>query len=362
MNNTGEKVIMTMLDYIYEQPELYLEVLKKRVENTEVFTSLYAKECPDCLYLVASGTSKNAASAAAPFMEEVLDIPVTVVESSRATRLRGKNPLAIYISQGGNSTNTISAIKNNRHILGLVMSGNPEGVLNTLCSQYLEIPCGEETAGPKTKGYTITILVLYLMALEASKKIGSISKIKFDEYLVSLEETGKNLQENIENSHAWVLTNEDDFRHLSKVYMVGKGQGMSIANEGALKVMETLLVPSVGFEFEEYLHGPTCSLANDVSGFYLLPASTDVDYERMRRLISYHREICTSVFSIGLESDHGRKDLSLKQSGHWYTEPFTQILPMQLISALVPPLLNLEYEGSKRFKAIDSVMGVKVKK
>lgn len=353
---------MNMIDYINEQPTLFKKVLEGRKENTELFCKLFSKINPDRIYLVASGTSKNAARAASSFMESVLGIEVTAVEPSRAAHYFGKSPLLIFISQGGNSTNTIAAIRKAGGMNCIAMTGNPDGTVNTMCENYVEIPCGEETAGPKTKGYTITILELYLMALEAASCSGRITKEDYAEYISALTLIGNNLEENIKRTMAWYEANKETIKGVSKIYMVGKQQGMNVAEEGALKVMETFLVPSIGFEFEEYMHGPTCSLASDVSGFYLFPVEDDEDYDRMCRMADYHRGIAPSVYTVGLPSSTDKRDLVLVPSGKWYASPFEQILPMQVISALIPEINGIEGEGAVRFKKLDSVLSIKAKK
>lgn len=351
---------MKMIDYINEQPKLFREVLADRNDICAKFVGLYQNGMFDRIYLVASGTSKNAAAAAAPFMEQILGISVDIVESSRSLRFFGNVPLAIFISQGGNSTNTIAAIRRAKGIESLVLTGNPEGKANALSVNRMLIPCGEETVGPKTKGYTITVLTLYLMALEAALAVGRLTSGEYESYIAVLESTGRNLQENIERSRRWVESNADRLSHMGTVYVVGKGQGYSIANEGALKMMETLLIPAFGFEFEEYLHGPDCSLKQQISGCYLLPVESDPDHARMQRFARLHWNLSDTVFTVGL-STSDKRDLALVGSGNWYTAPFEQILPFQILSADIPVALGIEGEGARRFKEIDGLFDVKAK-
>ena len=158
-----------MMPYILEQPDLCQRMLANCAALAAPFVQAVATYQPDRLLLVASGTSRNAACAAAPFMEWVLGLPVTVVAPSCLEAVAGKKPLLVFISQGGNSTNTIAAIENHRDTPSLALTGNPDGEINQLCNSTVTIPCGPEKAGPKTKGYTSTVLLLYLMALEAAR-------------------------------------------------------------------------------------------------------------------------------------------------------------------------------------------------
>lgn len=350
---------MVMMDYIKEQAKLLPEVLAKREEIASVFCDMMAKNNPGQICLIASGTSYNAACAAAPFMEKILGKPVSVNAPSQVEKITAVNPLAVVISQGGNSTNILKIFERIHSIPTLVMTGDPDGRANRKGDGYREIPCGEETVGPKTKGYTITILTLYLMALEEGKRSGGISNREYGEYVEGLSQAADNLSENIDRTGTWVQANMETLRELKIIYMAGKRQGAKVAAEGTLKVMETLLIPGVAYEFEEFLHGPASSLGENVSGFYLLPTPGDPDYERMQRLIKYHRDICQSVYTVGLEESTDIRDCLLKLTGKWYTQPFEQILPMQVISAVVTEHMGLTGKGSLKFAGLDAVMQIK---
>lgn len=353
---------MTMLDYIAQQPELFQAALNRKAELAAAFSALYQKTQPDSVCLVASGTSYNGAAAASSFMEAVLGCPVQVLAPSCVEKLAARKPLVVFISQGGNSTNTIAAIERLPGVASLAMTGNPDGKVNTMCDAYMEIPCGEETAGPKTKGYTVTIITLYLMALETARAVGTVGEEEYAEILAALQLTADQYAENVDRTRAWVEANTDTLCTMKQVYLAGKRQGARVAVEGGLKLMETMLIPGVGYEFEEYLHGPTCSLSDTVSGFYLLPVPTDEDYERMQRLVAYHREQCSSVYTVGLQGSDDARDCVLLTTGKWYTQPFEQILPMQYASAVIPELLGIADVGMKRFRALDKVLGIKYKK
>lgn len=355
---------MTMMDYIGEQPERFKEALTNRKEAVKVFCSVFAEKKPDSIYLIASGTSGNAARAAALFLEMVLNRPVYVLAPSCVNRIWGERPLVLLISQGGKSTNMLDAAKKLDRYLPIAVTGSTDAKLNGLCSRHILIPCGEENIGPKTKGYTMTILLLYLMAMEAGCEQGSITSQEYTSCLSALETAARQISENIGRTEKWLNENEDLFMNLQETYLVGKGQSEPIAREGALKMMETLMISASAFDFEEYLHGPSCSLREKTTGFYLLPSGRDADYCRMGKMAAYHREISPFVFTIsdvGTACSEGadKRDCCLLSSEKWFTRPFEQILPFQLLSAVIPGKRGIEGQGMNCFKAIDQRLGVK---
>lgn len=361
---------MTMMDYINEQPELFWQALMNQKEHTNVFCRIFAEKNPDSLYLIASGTSGNAARAAAPFLEEVLHIPVYVHAPSSVNRIWGERPLLLFISQGGKSTNMLNVAKRLKNYLQISVTGSEDAKLNALCNHHILIPCREETIGPKTKGYTMTILLLYLMALDAGYARGSITPSEYHSYLSALETAAEQFTENIRRAKQWMKENEEELMGMREIYLAGKGQSEMIAREGALKMMETLMISASAFDFEEYLHGPSCSLGKETAGFYFLPFADDADYQRTEKMAAYHREISSCVFTISVEkalhseadstdAHRDKHDCRLLSSGQWITRPFEEILPFQLISAVIPEKKGIDGQGMKCFKVIDQRLGVK---
>ena len=57
---------MTMEYYIGQQPELFNQALQQKEQIAATFVDLYAQVQPDIVYMIASGTSRNAALAARP--------------------------------------------------------------------------------------------------------------------------------------------------------------------------------------------------------------------------------------------------------------------------------------------------------
>ena len=144
-------------------------------------------------------------------------------------------------------------------------------------------------------------------------------------------------------------------------YLVGKGQALRIAQEGALKMQETLLIPTAAFDFEEFLHGPTSSIKPEVAGFYLLPPEGDPDRRRMLDLMAYHRSVCPHVYTLGQGTPADGRDCGLQVTGQWYTQPFEYILPMQVISAAVPAELGIENASFATFHKLDLLLNIKFK-
>lgn len=350
----------TMLDYFHEQPAALRGILAGGPHRAKPFAEAWQGRQPDRLYLVASGSSHNASAVAAPFMQRMLGVEVFACAPSYLPPIGGERPFFIFISQGGASTNTIAAIEALKGYPALAVTGEEQCRINELCGQSVLIGCGPEEVGPKTKGYTGTILTLYLMAMEAGLACGSVDGGAYGSCLAALSKMVDNMGENLCRSEDWFARNVDGLKTFASCAHVGKNLASLSALETSLKMLETVLVPSAPYEFEEYLHGPVFALKEHAAGIYLLPPKTDRDYTRMQAMAAFHRSIAQQVYTIGAEAADGR-DCALVMTGEEYTMPFEWVLPAQLLSARVPELLGTVGRGSQIFKALDKALNIKYK-
>jgi len=350
-----------MYDYILEQPEVLKRIFNYRKKDTAIFTDLFIKNMPNRIFLIGSGSSLNAAKAAAPVMEKLLNIEVTPAASSAMTVIRDKKSFLIFISQGGNSTNTVAAIKAHSEYPHIALTGAQSCVINDITDHML-IRCGEEKAGPKTKGYVSTFFLLYCMALETAREFGTISESGYLEIVSKTTDAVERMTENIRTTLSWFQDNVDEMKEIEKCVVVGKHIGQAVALESALKIQETLLIPAAGYEYEEFLHGPNMAIDEKMAGLYLLPQRSDADYERFTGLIRYHRSKSPYVYTVGGGDDFNTdRDLKIGVADREVFRIFSWSLPSQVMGAKIPGLTGKEGRGSIIFKELDAVLDIKAK-
>jgi len=137
--------------------------------------------------------------------------------------------------------------------------------------------------------------------------------------------------------------------------------GAEMAKEAALKVLETLLVPAIHYEFEEYLHGPLCAIDGEMYGFYFLCEDTDKD--RMLKVAQAHDSFAPNAYVVtGDASVTGERVLNLVTSGDDATVPFEVILLPQFISSEAPVKLGTVNKGMVQFRKFDDLVKMKAKR
>lgn len=349
---------MTMRDYIELQPETMRRIFAARRDNLAAFLDFYAQVRPDHVYIIASGSSYNASCAAAVYMRRALQIDVTVHVPSQLPDVHTARPMIIAVSQGGESTNTIAAIKAMADYPLIAVTGREECTVNTLCDRRFDMGCGLETVGPKTVGYTSTIYAFSLLALEAGYASGRMDQATYEQHTAMFEAVADQMQENLKRTDDFVAAHLEEFCACRKIAFTGKGVGGELAKEGALKVLETLLIPAFHYEFEEYLHGPVCAIDGELAGVYMV--SHDADKARMLAVAGAHDQISPNAYVItGDDSVRGERVLNLVTSGDDATMPFEAILLAQLVASEVPVKLDMVNKGMKQFRVFDDLVKTK---
>ena len=336
-----------MLIYWQTQPRVMRGIVENRGSLTRAFVEAMKSVNPDRLYLVGSGTSRNASYAAVGFMQKVLKREETVVTPSDLPPIYAKNPMMVYLSQGGSSTNTLEAMERLSQYPYVSITGETDCEISKRSRWHMLIGCGQELVGPKTVGYTASVMCLYVCALESALALGLLESGQYGAHVERLLRACDDMEKNVQTVKAWFDQRQDMFSAIGKYALVGNGvAGLTLA-EGALKILETIKVPTLAFEFEEYLHGPILITDEGLCGIFALSGEAE-QRRRIEKLYQTHGEYSRYAIAMAAAgcAPQGEHVLSLQMSGEPETEPFEFVLLPQLLAACVPALMGLE-EGNE---------------
>lgn len=330
----------TIYNYWRTQPAVLKSILDDRAQLTAPFIPLFEKAQPDRVYLVGSGTSLNAEHAAAPLMAKAMGVEVTVLTSSLIGELRGQRPLVMFISQGGSSTNTLEAMEKLSAYPYITITGEAECEIKRRSACHGLIGCGRELVGPKTVGYTASIMSMYVYALEAGRSSGRMAQAAYDEVIAALYAAVGHMQTNLDAAEAWFDACKDSMQQIEKYVLVGSDAAGVAAAEGALKLQETIKKPCMAFEFEEYLHGPILMTDEGLGGlFYLLGEGEQ--RARSEQLYICHNRYSRYGYAVTDGAPADARVLHVATTGHSYTQPFECVLAPQLMAARLPELMGI---------------------
>lgn len=330
-----------MLKEIHEQPKAIRETIGTRLNGETVsfdeleFTKEYLERI-NKIYIIGCGTAMHAGIVAKDMFEKMCRISTEV---DIASEFRYRDPLidektlTIYISQSGETADTIAALK-----LAKSKGAKTIAVTNVIGSSItreadysIYTHAGPEIAVASTKAYTsqvtlLALLVLYCAEILERENLEKITKIKEDILSLPLktEETLKHT--NFIKQFAKKVYKERD------MFFLGRGIDYAVSLEGSLKLKEISYIHSEGYASGELKHGPIALIDTGVT-----VVATMTDEALVEKSISNVQEVITRGAKVlvitnqnlenkGFESIVKIPEISKEIS------PILSIIPLQLLS------------------------------
>ncbi|MEP6836479.1 MAG: glutamine--fructose-6-phosphate transaminase (isomerizing), partial [Bradyrhizobium sp.] len=268
-----------MAKEIHEQPEVVGHTLARYVDmaSERVMLPKLPFDFKDIqrISIVACGTASYAGYVAKYWFERLGRVPVEVDVASefryREAPLR-KGDLAIFISQSGETADTLAALRYAKasgvHTLAVV--NVPTSTIARESETMLQTLAGPEIGVASTKAFTCQLMVLASLAVAAGKARGELSDEDETKLVHGLIE--------IPRLMAAALTIEPQIeklaRELSKskdVLYLGRGTSYPLALEGALKLKEISYIHAEGYAAGELKHGPIALIDENMPVVVIAP-------------------------------------------------------------------------------------------
>ena len=261
-----------MLKEIHEQPESLARCLRGLIDHNTGSLKFFLEDVDfstaDRIIMVACGTAYYACATAKYWFEEFVGIPVEIDIASefryRKVPLTGKE-IAIFVSQSGETADTLSALKN---VKGRVQ--NVVAVVNVTTSSIareadaiLDIAAGPEIGVASTKAFTGQLLSLLGVALKAGHERGIISEVRLAGLVVDISSLPRLMTETLKLENQAQEIGQS-LAPAKDAYFLGRGIMYPIALEGALKLKEISYIHAEGYAAGELKHGPIALIDHGV--------------------------------------------------------------------------------------------------
>jgi len=268
------------------------------------------------VFIIGNGTSLHAGLVASYYLSELANINPIVVSTTRISSLYYVDnivprSLVIAISQSGETGDVLQSVYEAK-LRGATILGITNYIgsrLANLSNIYLPIGAGPEISIPATKTFTSTLMLLYMLALKASRYRGNISESEYKDGIKYAKILAQSLNENMHRIDKDVLKAVKFISLCRSGYIVSRGITYPIALEGALKFKETAYVHAEGVEAGEFKHGPQSLLDENIFTIFIIPIEK-IAIEPTYSLISMAKEYKTKTIVIGYEGDQKLNELS----------------------------------------------------
>ena len=253
-----------MMKEIHEQPKAVKDTVGAYVKDGRIdFSSVGILEDTlkelQRIYIVACGSAYHVGVAARYAIEDLTDIPVEV---DLASEYRYRDPklsehsLVIIISQSGETADSLAALRLTKekdvetlgiiNVVGSSIAREADYVMYTLA--------GPEIAVATTKAYSTQLINCYLLAMEAARVRGSISKETYVSMLAEMELLPGKIEQILADKERiqWFASK---FSNARDIFFIGRGLDYAISLEGSLKMKEISYVHSEAYAAGELKHG-----------------------------------------------------------------------------------------------------------
>ncbi len=309
-----------MLKEIHEQPRVLEETIQTYVglSKGEIYLPNFSFDLAEInkITIVACGTSYYSGLAAKYLIEEISGLEVEVDIASefryRAHPFR-KDNLMIFISQSGETADTLAALKfakaNKQKILSVVNVAHSS--MAQLSDAVIRTVAGPEIGVASTKAYTAQISVLSLLAIHLGFLRGKVSPKQKLKLLQDLADSGAKISEllaqaNIRNIKK-VAKGLTSARHM---LYIGRGISQVTAFEAALKMRELSYIDAQGIAAGELKHGTIALIDKKMPVIVLAPKGNSGN-NLFEKTVSNAEEVNARGGKIIFVSDH----LGIEQFG-----------------------------------------------
>ena len=333
-----------MLKEIFEQPVAVRETIRGRISDDykihldEINLSEDEMKGIDKIFVVACGTSHHAGIAGKYAIERWAKLPV---EIEIASEFRYREPivdpstLVIAITQSGETADTLAGIRSARQRGGKIMA-----VTNVVGSSVTRVADGVlyTHAGPEigvaaTKTLVSQMTALSILALYIATARGSIDEDEARSIMSEingLPDKVARILENVELIRDW----SRKFCNCADFLFLGRGVGLSVALEGALKLKEISYIHAEGCAAGEMKHGPIALLDDTVP--VVAVATKNCVYDKMLSNIQEVRARSAPVIAVATEGDEDihsyAEHVYYVPETHELLSPILAVVPLQLLA------------------------------
>ena len=260
-----------MLKEINEQPAAITATVSPRVENG--LPDLRIPELSDevlrgigTIHLVACGTAMHAGMVVKAAIEALARVPAEV---DIASEFRYRNPilrpndLVIIISQSGETSDTLAALKlaKSRGVPVLAIVNVVGSSIARAADHVLYTYAGPEIAVASTKAYTVQMCVLYLFAFRLALARGEQTEAEIRRLTAELLRASEVIKPRLADCEQ-IKYLASRFVNTQSCFFIGRGFDYSLSLEGSLKLKEISYVHSDAYAAGELKHG-TISLITE---------------------------------------------------------------------------------------------------
>ena len=342
-----------MLKEIYEQPTAIRETIGAKLNDKTKcdFEELnYSKEylkSINKIYIVACGTAMHAGLAAKNAIEKLCKIQTEV---DIASEFRYRDPLVddktlcIFISQSGETADTIAALKlcKQKGAKTLAISNVIGSSITREADDSIYTHAGPEIAVASTKAYTSQVILLILLAIYFAETL-EITNLEINNLKEQILALPRKIEETLKNSEIVKEFSKKVYQE-KDMFFLGRGIDETVAKEGSLKLKEISYIHAESYAAGELKHGPIALIENGITVVTIM-----TDDKLVEKTISNIQEVVTrgakTLVITNQDIDNSRFDMVIRiPETSTFVSPILSIIPLQLFAYYISKEKGLDVD------------------
>ena len=324
-----------MLKEIHEQPNSIRETIGSRLKLNEKcnfddlnITKEYLSSI-NKIYIVACGTAMHAGLVGKNIIEKLCNIP-TIVDIASEFRYRDPiiddKTLCIYVSQSGETADTIAALKlaKSKGAKTIAISNVIGSSITREADYTVYTHAGPEIAVASTKAYTSQVVLFAILGIYFAEILESCDTSVLENLKKDILDLPGKISELLEDT-SLVKQFADTFYNEKDMFFLGRGIDYTVALEGSLKLKEISYIHSEAYASGELKHGPIALIEDGIAVISIL-----TDSELVKKSISNIQEVIT----------RGAKTLVITNQ-NLENNNFDYIINIPSTNALISPILSV---------------------
>jgi len=301
------------------------------------------------IILVACGTASYAAKVGEYMLEEYAGIPVEVDIGSEFRYRKpviDKNTAAIFVSQSGETADTLAALKEMKE-KGILTIGITNVVGSTQARETdagVYTRSGPEIAVASTKAFLGQLAVLSLLAvyLGRQRDMALVMGKRIVSELTKLPELAKQILKQAPEIEKLAK----EYKDFKNFWFIGRKYNAPIALEGALKLKEISYLHAEGVAGGELKHGPIALIDGNFPTIAVCPS--DSVYEKMISNIQEIKARSGRVLAVATEGNEDIKkivdDVIYIPKTLEMLTPMLSVIPLHLFAYYMAVLLGYDVD------------------
>ena len=324
-----------MLKEINEQSITIRKTIDPYINNIDDLLKLPDLTKYERIDIIACGTAMHAGLTAKYLFEECTNTKCEVFLASEyryQNNFLNKNVLSIFISQSGETADTLAALKKVKEAkcdtLGIV--NVKESSIARALDKVLYTEAGTEIAVASTKAYTAQVALLSVLALAQAYRKKSIKEEKILKILKEFQNISSTLIPILENAQTYENIAKEIYKQ-NDIFYIGRSLDYYVSMEGSLKLKEISYIHSEAYAAGELKHG-TISLITENTPVFASATNEKIN----AKTISNLKEVVARGAKCYLITDENIKDenftiIKIKKVSI-FLKPLLIVIPYQLIA------------------------------